>query len=179
MLPSILCFANSRDQAAQVVDRLQAANVPVSDISVLMQPNGSERPEPIKALGSSSQPPVGLDTKTEAGTATGGITGAAAGIGTMSAVGLTPLLILAPVVVGVGALAGAALGAAATAAHSGLADYGIAPSRMRHYQEKMLRGGYLVAVRTEDEAELERARTAYEQAGIQEIELFRLTKKLT
>lgn len=178
MLPSILCFADSRDQAEQIVHRLQAANVPTPDISVLVQNTGSDRPEPIQGLGS-DEPAAGTDTKTEAGTAAGGITGAAAGVATMGTVGLTPLLILAPVVVGVGALAGAALGAVTTAANSGLADYGIAPSRMDFYQQKMLTGAYLVAVRTEDEEELERARTVYAQAGGQEVEVFRLTKKLT
>ena len=43
----------------------------------------------------------------------------------------------------------------------------------------MLQGAYLVAVRTEDEAELERAGNAFEQAGGREVEVFRLTKKLT
>ena len=178
MLPTLLCFADSRDHADQIVSRLQAANVPAADISVLVQPTGSERPEPIQGLGS-DEAPVGADTKTQAGTTAGGVSGAAAGVATVGVVGLTPLLILAPVVVGVGALAGAALGAAATAANSGLADYGIAPSRMEYYQQKMLTGAHLVAVRTEDEDELERARTVYEQAGGQEVELFRLTRKLT
>ena len=178
MLPSILCFADSRDHAEQLVDRLQAAHVPVGDISVLVQPTGADRPEPIKGLGY-AEPSVGTDTKTAAGTAIGGIAGAAAGLATVGTVGLTPLLMIAPVVVGVGAVAGATLGAAATAANSGLQSYGVAPSRMEHYEQRLTSGAYLVAVRSEDEAELERARTTLEQAGGRDVEVFRLTKKLT
>ena len=92
---------------------------------------------------------------------------------------MTPLLMIAPLVVATGAAIGAATSATAVATHNGLSDYGIAPSRIDHYQDRLTTGGYLVAVRTEDEAELERAQGVFEQAGGQDIELFRLTKKLT
>ena len=178
MLPSILCFANSRDHAEQIVDRLQADNVPLADIAVLVQPLGETQPEPIKDLGYAGGA-VGTDEKTEAGTATGGVVGAAAGVAVLGNVGLTPLLMIAPAVVGAGAVAGAAIGAAVTAANSELSAFGIAPSRMNYYQQRMLQGGFLVAVRTEDENELDRAKNVFKQTGGQDVETFRLTKKLT
>ena len=175
MLPSILCFANSRDHAGQIVDRLQADNMSLSDISVLVQPLGGPQPEPVEGLGAG--PSVDTDEKTQAGTATGGVV--SAGVAVAGSVGFTPLLIVAPVVVGIGAAVGAAMGATATAANGGLAGYGIAPSRMGYYQQRMQQGAYLVAFRTEDEAVMDRAKTLFEQGGGQEIEIFRLTKKLT
>lgn len=183
--PSVLCTASSRELAEQIIDRLGAADVPLADTSVLVMPREGERPEPIKGLGYSdanqpatAQTPV-EDSTTAAGAATGGIAGAAAGVATMSIVGLTPLLMIAPVVVATGGLIGAATTAAAVAATNGLSDYGIAPSRLEHYQQKLNAGDYLVAVRTDDEARLERAQQVFEQCGGQDIELFRLTKKLT
>ena len=179
MLPAILCFTDSREHAEQIVSRLQAENIPLADISVLAQPPGDSQPAPVEGLGHDDKASVGTDEKTEAGTAAGGVTGAAAGVAALGTVGMTPLLAVAPVVVGAGAVVGAMVGAAATAANSGLSTYGIAPSRMEHYQQKLLQGAYLVAVRTEDEAELDRAKRVFEQAGGREVEVFRLTKKLT
>ena len=125
----------------------------------------------------SGGPSVGTDEKTQAGTATGGVVGA--GVAVAGSVGLTPLLIAAPVAVGIGVAVGAAMGAAATAANGGLAGYGIAPSRMDHYHLKMQQGAYLVAFRNEDEAAMDRAKNVFEQMGGQDVEVFRLTKKLT
>ena len=178
MLPSILCFATSRDHAELIVDRLQADHVPPADIAVLVQPPGTPYPEPIKGLGHSGDS-VGPEEKKGAGTALGGAAGAAASVAAAGTLSATPLLMAAPLVVGAGAAIGAIASAASTAANSGLSGYGIAPSRMNHYEQKMLSGAHLVAVRTEDEAELERANRVFEQAGGQEVEIFRLTKKLT
>lgn len=178
MLPSILCLVSNHEQAEQIVERLQAANVPVGDISAMVLPSpGSERPVPIKGLGYADT--GSTEEKTAAGAATGGVAGAAAGVATMGLVGLTPLLMIAPLIVATGAAVGAATTATAVATQSSLTDYGIAPSRMEYYQDKLTKGSYLIAVRTEDEEELGRAQTVFEQSGGQDIELFRLTKKLT
>ena len=90
--------------------------------------------------------------------------------------GLTPLLMIAPLIVGAGALVGAVTGGAAAA---GLSDYGIPQNRLNAYQDNLSAGGFLVAVRSEDEGELERAKAVFAQAGGTNIDLFRLTKKLT
>ena len=175
MFPTVTCLANSHDHAERIVAALQSSNVPVSDISVMLQPaDANAAPVSIRGL-----TPVGTDSTAEkaaGGAATGGVAGAAAGVMTMATVGLTPLLMIAPLVVGAGALVGAVTGGAAAA---GLSDYGIPERRMDYYQGKLSAGSFLVAVRTEDEGELERARTAFAQAGGADIDLFRLTKKLT
>ena len=178
MLPSILCFATSRDHAGQIVESLQTDHVPSTNIAVLVQSLEDTHPELIKGLGQSGGP-VGAEEKTEAGTAIGGMAGAAASVAVAGTLSATPLLAAAPLVVGIGAAIGAVASNAATESKSGLSSYGIAPSRLHYYEQKMQGGAHLVAVRTEDEAELERARNVFEQAGGQEVEIFRLTKKLT
>lgn len=175
MLPTALCLARSHDHAEQIVGALQSASVPTGDISVLLLPTDpAAKPVTIKGL-----QPTGPDStaeKTAGGAATGGVAGAAAGVMTMGIVGLTPLLMIAPVIVGAGALVGAVTGAAAAA---GLSDYGIPQSRLDYYQGKLSAGGFLVAVRSEDEGELTRAKGVFEQAGGTDVEVYRLTRKLT
>ena len=175
MLPTALCLANSHAHAEQIVAALQASGVPTARISVLLLPSDpAAKPVTIRGL----QPTGGESTaeKAAGGAATGGIAGAAAGVMTMATVGLTPLLMIAPVVVGAGALVGAVAGGTAAA---GLSDYGIPQARMDYYQQKLSAGGFLVAVRTEDEVELDRAKTVFGQAGATDIDVYRLTKKLT
>ena len=92
----------------------------------------------------------------------------------MAIVGLTPLLMIAPLVVATGAALGAGVGALA----SGLADFGVPQARRDYYQGRLLAGDFLVAVRSDNEAELERARSVFNASGEQDSELFRLTKKL-
>ena len=112
--------------------------------------------------------------KTTSAAATGGVAGAAADTGFMSIVGLTPLLMNAPLVVATGA----ALGAGVSALASGLADFGIPSARMDYYQQRLAAGDFLIAVRSDDEKELERARSVFAESGAPDSELFRLTKKL-
>ena len=172
MLPTILCLSRSRQHAEALVERLQDTGVPITDISVLLLPTeAGKTPEPIKGLSFAHDQPAETTTATAA---TGGVAGAAAGVATMSLVGLTPLLMIAPLIVGTGAAIGAATGALA----SGLSDYGIPQTQLDHYQQRLVAGDLLVAVRTEDEGKLERAQSVFSEAGGGDIALFRLTKKL-
>lgn len=172
MLPTVICLAPSRQHAEQIVGQLQTAGVPVADISVLMlPPDANGVPPPIGGLSFTHDQ---QGEKTAATAATGSVAGAAVGVGTMSIVGLTPLLMFAPIIVGVGA----ALGAAAGALASGLSDFGIPQTRMDDYQQRLIAGDLLVAVRSENEDELEQAASAFNAAGARQIETFRFTKKL-
>ena len=172
MLPTVVCLATSRPQAEQIIGQLQTVGVPLADVSVLMLPPDADHvPAPLKGLSFSHDE---QGEKTASAAATGSVTGAAAGVATMSIVGLTPLLIIAPIIVG----AGAALGAAAGALASGLSDFGIAQTRLDYYQQRLIAGDLLVAVRSENEDELDKASSAFSTAGAREIETFRFTRKL-
>ena len=133
--------------------------------------DANQRPEPFQGL---SYPDT--DTvKTAAGATTGGLMGALAGIGTMSIVGLTPLLMIAPLMVAGGAAVGVVAGTLVT----GLSSFGIADARLDHYQKQLLDGGYLVAVQTDDEKQLGSAQKVFAENGGRDIETYRYTRRLT
>ena len=67
----------------------------------------------------------------------------------------------------------------AGATGSSLADFGIPEEKRPAYEERLKAGAVLVAVRTDDEGELENANAALEQAGAKDVGLFRLTKKVS
>ena len=143
----------------------------LSGVSVLSLPkDASERPEPFQGLSYPDTETV----KTTAGAATGGLAGALAGIGTMSIVGLTPLLMIAPVMVAGGAAVGALAGGLVT----GLASFGLADARLDHYQSQLLNGGYLVAVQTEDETQLGSAQKVFARNGASDMETYRYTRRV-
>ena len=199
MLPTILCVADSRPQAEQIVAQLEAGNVNLSDTSVLFKsspPAGKAASNQMPAnaagprvpsqtpAGSATEkaprtesPPAPTKTGTQPGAATGAAAGAAAAAATLALPGLQPLLVTAPFMAVAGAIVGALLGAGTAGAQ--LASFGIVKSRQDHYQPRIDAGGFLIAVRTEDEAALTRALRVFEQCHARDIELFRLTKKLT
>ena len=180
MLPTLYCLADSKDHAEKIVARLQAAGVPTAHLSALVS---SEDPQNQKAslagFAEAGAPTGSEENKAAAGATAGTAAGAAAGAMTMGIVGLTPLLIIAPLVVGTGAAAGAAVGAVAGASGSSLADFGIPEEKQKAYEDRLTAGAVLVAVRTDDEGELEKANAALEQAGAKDVGLYRLTKKIS
>ncbi len=180
MLPTLYCLADSKDHAEKIIAQLQATGVPTAHVSALiLSEDPQNRPAPPAGLEYAGTPSGSEIGKAAAGATTGTATGAAAGVATMGIVGLTPLLILAPLVVGTGAVVGAAAGAAAGAQGSSLADFGVPDEKQPAYEERIKTGGVLVAVRTDDEDELEKANSALEQAGAKDVGLYRLTKKIS
>ena len=172
MLPTTLCLAESHAQAAKIVAQLQSAGVALPGVSVMSLPaDANERPEPFQGLAYPDTDTV----KTTAGAATGGIAGALAGIGTMSIVGLTPLLMVAPLMIAGGAAVGVVAGSLVT----GLSSFGIADKRLDYYQKQLLDGGYLVAVQTDDEKQLASAQKVFAENGGRDIETYRYTRRLT
>lgn len=170
MQPTVLCVVNSHTQAEAIVEQLQAANIALSDISVLLLHKDAKTDAPsIKGLAR----PAKVDA--EKGALAGGLSGFLSAFAAFTIPGLQPLVLAAPIA----AAAGAAIGAAAGATVEGLADLGITKARQEYYQGKLEAGGFLVAVHTEDEGKLARANAVFQQAGGQDIALFRLTKRLS
>ena len=174
MLPTVHSLLPSHAQAEDILKRLHSAGIPDDRIAYvrygLAEPTVEEHPA--KEAEANTDAP---GDKVAGGAATGAIAGAAAGLGVMSVVGLTPLLIIAPAVVTAGAAVGAASGTAA--AVNALDDYGVPEAERKDYENTLREGGAVVAVRSEDEAEIERARSVIEQAGGR-ARIIRLTKKL-
>ena len=180
MLPTLYCLADSKDHAETIVAHLQAAGVPTAHLSaIILSQDPQNLPAPLTGFDYAGAPTGSEENKAAAGAATGTAAGAAAGVATMGIVGLTPLLMIAPLIVGTGAAVGAAAGAAAGAQGSSLADFGIPDEKQPAYEDRLKAGSVLVAVRTDDEGELEKANAAMEEAGAKDVGLFRLTKKMS
>lgn len=179
MLPTLYCLADSHEHAERLVTQLQSAGVSQEHLSALiLSEDPKNRPVPLAGFEYAGTAPQSETEKTAAGVTTGAAGGALAGVATMGIVGLTPLLIVAPLVVTGGAVAGATAGGLAGAQGNSLADFGVPEEQREAFQKKLTDGGVLVAVRSDDEEELEKANVALEQGGAKDIGLFRLTKRL-
>ena len=91
--------------------------------------------------------PEGATTGALSGGAIGGTVGLLAGIGALAIPGLGPFLAAGPIMA---ALSGAAAGATAGGVDGGLLGLGIPEYEAKAYEDRIKKGGYLVAVHVED-----------------------------
>jgi hypothetical protein len=131
--------------ASRAVDRLKAAGVPESEISLV----GRDDTATSSSTTTTTDPDAGDNTATGAtlGAVVGGGAGLLAGLGMMAIPGLGP-------VVAAGWLASTLVGATAGGATGGiigaLTESGVPESEAHEYEEGIRRGGTLVTVRTDD-----------------------------
>ena len=143
MAKSIVGIAKSRSQVEATVDDLQSA-VSSNDISVLMPESGGT---PELGAVKATKAPEGATTGAVAGGAIGGTVGLLAGIGSLAIPGLGPFIAAGPIMA---ALSGAAAGAATGGVVGALVGLGIPEYEAKAYEERIKKGGYLVAVHVED-----------------------------
>jgi hypothetical protein len=143
MAKSIVGIAKSRSQVEAVVDDLQSA-VSSNDISVLMPESGGT---PELGAVKATKAPEGATTGVVAGGAIGGTVGLLAGIGSLAIPGLGPFIAAGPIMA---ALSGAAAGAATGGVVGALVGLGIPEYEAKAYEERIKKGGYLVAVHVDD-----------------------------
>ena len=163
MSKSIVGIAKSRSEVVAVVDDLQSA-ISASDISVLMPESDGGAPElgAVKA----TKAPEGATTGAVTGGAIGGTVGLLAGIGTLAIPGLGPFIAAGPIMA---ALSGAAAGATAGGVVGALVGLGIPEYEAKAYEERIKRGGYLVAVHVEDGEQDKVVRDIMERNGLEDI----------
>jgi uncharacterized membrane protein len=143
MAKSIVGIANSRSQVEDTVDDLQSA-VSSTDISVLMPESGGT---PELGAVKATKAPEGATAGAVTGGAIGGTVGLLAGIGSLAIPGLGPFIAAGPIMA---ALSGAAAGATAGGLVGALVGLGIPEYEAKAYEERIKKGGYLVAVHVED-----------------------------
>lgn len=159
----VFCIAKSRSQAETIVDRLQSAGFPSSEISILLpDTEGNHDIAHVKA----TKAPEGATTGAATGVVTGGVLGLLAGIGALAIPGVGPLIAAGPIVA---ALTGAAVGGATGGVVGGLIGLGIPEIEAKRYDEKLRAGNYLIAVHTRDNAEEDRAEEIFKNAGAEDI----------
>src|SRR4030088_1448035 len=160
---SVFGIVKSHSQAEQVVEGLQDAGFPVSEISVLLPDNeGKHDIGHVKA----TKAPEGAPTGATAGGVTGGALGLLAGIGALAIPGVGPFIAAGPIMA---ALSGAAVGAATGGVVGGLIGLGIPEIEAKRYEEKLKKGNYLIAVHTDESEDVDRAKEIFKNAGAEDI----------
>jgi len=159
----VFCIAKTHTQAERIVQDLQTAGFPASEISVLLPDTGGKHNiGPVKA----TKAPEGATTGVVAGGVTCGVLGLLAGIGALAIPGVGPLIAAGPIMA---ALSGAAVGGATGGLVGGLVGLGIPEIEAKRYDEKLRSGHYLIAVHAPNDDDEDRAKDVFKNAGAEDI----------
>jgi hypothetical protein len=159
----VFCIAKTQTQAEQIVQELQTAGFPVSEISVLLpDTTGKHDIGPVKA----TKAPEGATTGAATGGVAGGVLGLLAGIGALAIPGVGPFIAAGPIMA---ALSGAAIGGTTGGIVGGLVGLGIPEIEAKRYDEKLHSGHFLIAVHARDDDQEDRAEEIFEKAGAEDI----------
>jgi hypothetical protein len=160
---SVFGIVKTHSQAEQIVEGLQDAGFPVSEISILLPDNeGKHDIGHVKA----TKAPEGATTGATTGGVTGGVLGLLAGIGALAIPGVGPFIAAGPIMA---ALSGAAIGATTGGVVGGLIGLGIPEIEAKRYEDKLKSGNYLIAVHAGDGDAEDRAKEIFENAGAEDI----------
>jgi len=167
---SLFGIVKTHAQAEQIVEGLQRAGFPASEISVLLPDNqGKHDIGHVKA----TKAPEGATTGAATGGLTGGVLGLLAGIGALAIPGVGPFIAAGPIMA---ALSGAAIGATTGGVVGALIGMGIPEIEAKRYEDKLKSGNYLIAVHTHDGDQKDRAKAIFEQAGAEDISTSSMSK---
>ncbi len=167
---SVFGIVKSHSQAEQVVEGLQGAGFPASEISVLLPDNeGKHDIGHVKA----TKAPEGATTGATAGGVTGGVLGLLAGIGALAIPGIGPFIAAGPIMA---ALSGAAIGATTGGVVGALVGMGIPEIEAKRYEDKLKSGNYLIAVHAADGDQKDRAKEIFKNAGAEDISTSSMSK---
>ncbi len=167
---SVFGIVKSHAQAETVVERLQRAGFPSSEISVLLPDNqGKHDIGHVKA----TKAPEGATTGAATGGVTGGVLGLLAGIGALAIPGVGPFIAAGPIMA---ALSGAAIGATTGGVVGGLIGMGIPEIEAKRYEDKLKTGNYLIAVHARDGGEKDRAKEIFKASGAEDISTSSMSK---
>src|ERR1043166_1095871 len=137
---SLFGIVKTHAQAEQIVEGLQGAGFPASEISVLLPDNqGKHDIGHVKA----TKAPEAATTGAATGGVAGGVLGLLAGIGALALPGVGPFIAAGPIMA---ALSGAAIGATTGGVVGGLIGMGIPEIEAKRYEDKLKSGNYLIAV---------------------------------
>jgi hypothetical protein len=167
---SVFGIVKSHSQAEQIVEGLQEAGFPVSEISILLPDDqGKHDIGHVKA----TKAPEGATTGATAGGVTGGVLGLLAGIGALAIPGVGPFIAAGPIMA---ALSGTAIGATTGGVVGGLIGLGIPEIEAKRYEDKLKAGNYLIAVHAGDGDEKDRAKEIFKNAGAEDISASSMSK---
>src|ERR1044071_85843 len=160
---SVFGIVKTHSQVEQIVERLQTAGFPASEISVpLPDTEGKHDIGHVKA----TKAPEGATTAAATGGVTGGVLGLLAGIGALAIPGVGPFIAAGPIMA---ALSGAAVGATTGGIVGGLVGLGIPEVEAKRYENKLKKGNYLISAHANDGKQEDRAKKVFEELGAEDI----------
>ena len=159
MANTVVCMTQDRAQAEQIVSALREGNFSNAGISVVLPDVApSQALQPVEDNKSAEGAAIGAGT----GGVIGGVLGWLVGVGALTLPGIGPLLAAGPIVA---ALSGAAVGGTVGGVAGGLTGLGFSDDEVNRYLGRIKEGHALVAVHSDDSAELERARDLFVRFG--------------
>lgn len=145
------------------IDALKAAGFRNTDISVLFPENvGTKDFGHVKE----SKAPEGATTGAGTGAAIGGALGWLLGIGALAIPGLGPFIAAGPIMA---ALAGAGVGGAVGGVTGALVGMGIPEYEAKRYEGRVVKGGLLLSVHSDNSDWTGRAKKILEETGAEDI----------
>lgn len=165
MSKAVICIANTLTQAETLVNRLESAGVPTSDISVLMPDRDGSRDF---AHQHNTKAPEGATIGGSAGGVAGGVLGLLAGIGALAIPGVGPFIAAGPIMA---ALSGAAVGATIGGIGGALVGLGMPEYEAKQYEAKLKDGNILLSVHTNESSQAKRIKQIMEDANAEAISI--------
>jgi hypothetical protein len=164
MSQSVFGIYFTRTQVESAVDALKDAGFSHSDVSVLLPEENVQSAE--LATDGSTKAPEGAAVGLGSGAALGGALGWLIGLGALAIPGIGPVIAAGPLVA---ALAGIGIGGALGGFAGALVGVGIPEYEAKKYEGELLKGGILVAVRSETREQTERAQHVLSSSGAQDV----------
>src|SRR5215831_6435305 len=154
-----------RDRAhvEDAVDALIDNSFRSEDISVLMPENVGTKDF---AHEKGTKAPEGAAAGAGTGVVVGGTLGLLAGIGALAIPGVGPFIAAGPIM---GALAGIGAGGALGGIVGAFVGMGMPEIEAKRYEEKLKKGNYLIAVHTDANEDVDRAKHIFKTAGAEDI----------
>ena len=163
-------IVKTHTQAEELVEELQAAGFPASEMSVLLPDNeGRHDIGHVKA----TKAPEGATTGGVTGGVLGGVLGLLAGIGALAIPGVGPFIAAGPIMA---ALSGTAIGATTGGIVGALVGLGIPEIEAKRYEDKLKAGNYLIAIAVDDGDQKDRARDIFKNVGAEDITTSSMSK---
>jgi len=160
---SVSCIANSRTQAAQIVDGLRNEGFSNSDISALFPDRETSRNF---AYEKHTKAPEGAATGAGARALQGGTLGWLARIASLAIPGVGPLIAAGPIVA---RLSGPAAGTATGGIAGAVSGLGIPENEAKRYEGKVKAGHILLSVHAENADEVARAKEVFKAGHARDI----------
>jgi hypothetical protein len=163
MKKSVMCIVETQSKAEAIVNQVELAGFPRSDVSVLLPSKSGSKDF---AHEHNTKAPEGAIAGVGAGGVVGGTLGLLAGIGALAIPGVGPLIAAGPLLA---ALSGAAAGATVGGITGALVGMGIPEMEAKRYEGKIKGGNILISVHTSTSEEQTRVEKIFKAAKAQDI----------